>query len=85
MSEACRMCFNARLDNELTDENDFSAVSIGDSVNGYRLMLCSGWGKPPRIESEKWNDNMGWFKIGEYNFKYCPNCGRKITEYEIAT
>lgn len=55
MVEACRMCYNARLDDELTDENDFSAISIGSCSNGYRMMLCSGYGRPLRIEVEKWD------------------------------
>lgn len=81
MSEPCRMCYNARLDDELTDENDFSAISIGSCSNGYRMMLCSGYGRPLRIEVEKWDEKAGWYKIGEYNPEYCPNCGRKIEEY----
>ena len=44
-------------------------------------MLCSGDGKPPRIEFEEWNDKAGWGKIAEYRPRYCPNCGRKIVEY----
>ena len=42
----------------------------------------SGWGRPLRIEIEKWDEKTGWYKIGEYNPKYCPNCGRKIEEYD---
>lgn len=38
--------YNARLDDELTDENDFSAISIGSCSNGYCMMLCSGYGRP---------------------------------------
>ena len=82
MVEACRMCYNARLDDELTDENDYSAITIGSFANGYRMMLRSGWGRPLRIEIEKWDEKAGWHKIGEYNHKYCPNCGRKIDEYD---
>lgn len=82
MKKPCGMCYNARLDDELTDENDYSAICIGNSVNGYRLMLCSGWGKPLRIEVEKWEDKTGWFKIGHYYPKYCTNCGREILEYK---
>ncbi len=81
MVEACRMCYNARLDDELTDENDFSAISIGSFTKGYRMMLCSGGGRPLRIEIEKWDEKSGWRKIGEYTPQYCPNCGRKIKEY----
>ena len=81
MIKACRMCYNARIDGVLTDENDYSACSIGKITKGYRLMLVSGMGKPLRIEVEKWDDRIGWHKIGEYEPNYCPNCGRKIIEY----
>ena len=65
----------------LTDDNDYSAMSIGDSSNGYRMMFCSGWGRQPRIETEKWDEKAGWHKIGQYFPKFCPECGREIVEY----
>ena len=77
----CDMCNNARIDDDLTNENDYSAISVGKSAKGNRIMLCSGDGKPPRIEFEEWNDKAGWGKIAEYRPRYCPNCGRKIVEY----
>ena len=46
------MCYNARIDGVLTDENDYSACSIGKITKGYRLILVSGMGKPLRIEVE---------------------------------
>lgn len=76
------MCNNARIDDELTDENDYSAVVVGCSARGYRFVLSSGWNRPLRIEIEKWLDKTGWYFIGEYIPRYCPNCGRKITEYD---
>lgn len=78
----CDFCFNARLDDDLTDDNDYSAITIGYNSNGYRLMFCSGWGIPPRIEAEKWSDKACWTKTNQYFPKFCPECGRKITEYE---
>ena len=60
----------------------FRSISIGSCSNGYRIMLCSGYGRPLRIEVEKWDEKAGWYKIGEYNPEYCLNCGRKIEEYE---
>lgn len=82
MGKICDMCYNARLDDELTDDNDYSARSIGDSDSNYRMMLCAGNGKPLRIEIEKWVFAAGWCNIGRYFPKYCPECGRKIIEYE---
>lgn len=79
----CYMCNNARIDEDLEDYNDYSCISIGSVDRYYRFMLCSGWAKPLRIELEHWNNNtMRWSLIGIYYPKYCPNCGRKIEEYE---
>lgn len=77
---ACGYCDSAKVNPELSDDNDYSAMCIGKCYDGYRLMLCSGWGRPTRIEVEKW-DNDEWRRIGEYLPKYCPECGREIFEY----
>jgi hypothetical protein len=76
------MCDNGRINEELTDDNDYSAICVGKSANGFRIMYCSGDGKPPRIEVEEWRENVGWYRVGFYYPKYCPNCGREINEYE---
>ena len=35
-----------------------------------------------RIEFNRWNDNdKMWHTVGRYYPKYCPECGRKITEW----
>lgn len=81
--KACHMCFNARLDDELTDDNDLSYHSIGTSVEGNRLMIASGDGEPLRILLEEYNEGYGWYTIGKYYPKFCPNCGREIVEYNI--
>lgn len=78
------MYFNARVDpdGELADNNDYSSMSIGDFFDGYRAMLSSGYGKPVRIEVEEWNkDVKRWVPLGRYYPKFCPNCGRPLTEY----
>ena len=78
----CYMCDNGRISEELTDDNDLSCYCIGDMPKYKRLMLCSGNGKPLRIEFDEWNDQYGiWRTTGIYYPKCCPNCGRKITEY----
>lgn len=79
----CHMCDNARLNHELTDDNDYSSCTIGSYDKECRIMLSSGWGKPLRIEIERWNDKIGrWEDIGIYYPKYCPECGREIKEYK---
>lgn len=73
------MCIDAVVCNELSDDNDYSSCSVGDSDKGYRIMLSSGCGRAPRIEVEKWFENLQENKtIAEYYPNYCPNCGRKI-------
>ena len=81
----CYMCNNARLNDELDDDNDFGSFTIGNSVERYRIMLSTGWGKPLRIEVHKWVGKVGrWCTVAIYYPKYCPNCGREIKEYEEA-
>jgi hypothetical protein len=80
MKEPCYMCNNAKIDEDLTDDTDFSACSIGKCDIGLRMMLCSGAKRPVRIEVEKWYETYGWGRVGIYYPNYCPNCGRKIVE-----
>lgn len=75
----CYMCDNARLNDELADDNDFSSITL-HTMKNYRLMYSSGYGKPPRLEFEIWNGDH-WSTVCEYYPKYCPNCGRQIVEY----
>ena len=78
----CYMCDNARINEKLTDENDYSSCSLGDGKKGLRMMLSSGWGRPLRIELQEYCGGYGWRTVGIYFPKFCPNCGREIIEYE---
>lgn len=82
----CGYCYNARLEPEctdLSDDNDFSSACIGESSKGFRFMLSSGCGRPVRIELEYWSDSLHmWLTVGHYYPKFCPECGRKLDEYE---
>ena len=91
----CKYCFNARIykptdeelmdpfATELTDENDSSSCSVGTSYNNTRLMISSGHGEPVRIEIDKFfEDYQEWYTVGKYYPKYCPECGRRLNEYE---
>ena len=94
MSEAkyCRFCFNSRIYQEteddwfgdrLTDENDSCSISVGRWEKNRRVMISSGYGKPTRIEFDEWLEGgQGWVTTARYYPKYCPECGRKIDEYE---
>jgi len=76
----CRMCINARVVPELTDDNDLSFHGIGDCERDWRLMIQSGGGRPMEIQVEAWLGNQ-WGLIGTYQPKFCPECGRELDEY----
>lgn len=87
----CRYCYNARVadpsdfedDFILTDENDGSYCTIGETEKKYRIGINSGFGRPVEILFEHWNDktNMNDL-VGFYRPNFCPNCGRILNEYE---
>ena len=88
----CRFCFNSRVyqtteddwfSTPFTDENDSSSISVGDACKHRRILISSGHGEPTRIEFDEWfEDNQRWITTAQYYPKYCPECGRKIDEYE---
>ena len=93
----CKYCFNARIyrptyeelmdpfNTELTDENDSSSCGVGHTVQDLRYMISSGHGEPVRIEIDRWNSNVHeWVTVGKYYPKYCPECGRRLNEYEMS-
>lgn len=80
--KACRMCLNARIDDNLTDDNDLSYIPVGKTTREHRIMIASGNGKPLSIDVEMLDEKIGqWVMVGMYNPKFCPNCGREILEY----
>ena len=84
MKEPCRFCCNARVCDELTDDNDYAALSIpGIFPKGTRMMLVSGWRRPIRIEAEQWSEeHKQWETYSVYFPKFCPECGRELLEYD---
>ena len=76
----CRMCLNASVCDDLRHDNDLSYTGIGDCVDGTRLMLVTGAGKPTQILVEVWDEKHGWMVVGFYRPAYCPNCGRLLVE-----
>lgn len=90
----CRFCFNSRVyepteeelrdpfASEFTDENDFASRVVGHSCCGHAMYLSSGAGQSLRFEVMAYNDKIGENQmVGIYSPKFCPECGRAITEY----
>ena len=93
----CKYCFNSHIykpsdeeymdpyRTELTDENDFSSICVGESCEHLRLMISSGYGEPVRIEIDEFLPKLKeWHTFGKYYPKYCPECGRRLDEYEMS-
>ena len=97
---SCQFCYNAHVwakgetvddyfDIGLDDTNDASSNTIGSSTNGFQLYFNSGNGEPCNIEVCEWKENgykgrPGWATIGIYYPKFCPECGRELSEYKIS-
>lgn len=94
--KVCPFCFNAYVDanlpkteeeeyfgTDLTDDNDGSSHGIGHAVSGYQVYFNSGMGVPCNIELCHWHEGYGWSHVAKYYPKYCPECGRKLDEYEV--
>lgn len=79
--QPCHMCMSAASSEGLTEDNDLSYFSIGNTLKDHRILIGCGNGRAPRILFEK-ETNEGMDLVGIYYPKYCPNCGRKITEYQ---
>lgn len=73
------MCDNAKVNPELTSENDLSYHILGTTYHGYRIVFRSGDNRATAILIEVVED-AEWRAIGEYRPLYCPNCGRKLIE-----
>ena len=83
-SLVCRFCDNARINDDLTDDNDFSSICVSyNDKDKTRVMISSGWGKPLRIEFEQWDNKFQvWVLKNRYYPKFCPECGREIFEFK---
>jgi len=84
---SCRFCANNRtnLEWELDEEQVFYAMTVGMTEDGYRIMYNKKPYRPLELIFEKWNSKLSptvWQTMGVYYPKYCPECGRKIDEYD---
>lgn len=81
--KCCDMCYNAKV-NGCADEDDLSYAFVGNADKGYNIVIGSGGGKPVRIEFDVYDkDSKRMAAVGTYFPKFCPNCGRPLTEYEV--
>lgn len=79
----CPKCMNAYVEPELEPDCDFSSRSVGEANPGYRMMLNTGARQKTHISLERWSDeHQQWETEGFYIPKFCPECGRKLTENE---
>ena len=79
---ACYMCNNAHTDPDLTSDNDLSYITVGECGDGYRIMFRSGDGRSTVLVFEGRGHDGCWYLLGLYEPKFCPNCGRRLTENE---
>ena len=78
----CKMCENAHTNPDLRDVDDMRYTCIGDFGDGHRAFFCTGGDVPTVITFEKTLGGSGCYLFGRYYPKFCPNCGRRLTENE---
>lgn len=83
---SCRFCENHRVnhDLDLTEEQDFYAMIIGKFEKGHRIMFNKQPHQTLCIDFEVWREDLKtpqYQLVGYYYPKFCPECGRKIDEY----
>lgn len=78
----CNFCRNAFCDPTLDHDNDLSYFHIGDHDDGYCMSIRSGDMRPVAIVfTDTTCRSSGYCQdVGYYYPKFCPECGRKITE-----
>lgn len=84
---SCKFCANNRTNPEweLDEEQCAYAMTVGMVEKGYRIMLNKDPYRPLEISFDAWNANLKtpqWQQVGGYYPKFCPECGRKIDEYD---
>ena len=84
MNQKCSYCYDHTIDPDLTEENDFSSIQIGNSAQHIFMFISTGGTRSPRIDvwqrfpSDQYaTENK---LVGIYYPKYCPECGRKLRE-----
>ena len=77
-------------DNGLDDSNDGGSRTVGLSRDNFQIYINSGFGKSLEIETCQWiSDPKGpphngrWHTVAVYYPKFCPECGRELSEYKV--
>lgn len=77
----CRVCCNANVERELNADNDLSYIGVGITAKGYGMFIRSGDSRPTALVVSGWDKSLERnVDIGIYEMKYCPECGRNLTE-----
>lgn len=79
----CRFCLNARVNHDLSDDNDLSYLPVGFSAEGFSLYLRSGGGDPVDLSFYRWMADLNqgeWALVAFYYPKFCPECGRPLMD-----
>ena len=83
LQKPCHFCDNARVNPDFNDHNDLHYMTIGRCNDGFGIYLGAGDAKPLRIEFDKWDiREQRYATVGRYYPKNCPECGRRLSEYE---
>ena len=77
--KGCMYCGTA-IDTDYREDFSTSYV-IDDERDGIRMVFRSGRSTPTAIITQRQNEiSKQWNPISVYYMKYCPECGRKLTE-----
>lgn len=80
----CKYCNNSSVDPSLTPDNDLSYCSIGVCDKGTNMFIRTGNTKRTSIVVHRWDKKTDKnIIVGIYDMKYCPECGRKLTENNL--
>ena len=81
---SCRFCNNVTVDPSLNYANDLSYNGIGVCLSGTNMFIRSGNGMATSIIITQFDDSKDAnVTIGVYDMRFCPECGRKLTENRV--